>query len=153
MARAKNEVATKLAKLKEFLRNNGRRRVPHGATTEIIAETKKYGFDAKDIIPIGTIQSHQKEDHQLFCASKGTKPMLAHLEAYFVDTLLQLTVMHQPVNKSTALNLINSLAETAQLHDYIVEWKEKHLPQNKLVSSNSILACEEHGAYLGDTYW
>ena len=94
MAQATNEVATKLAKLKEDSRNNGRRRVPHGATTEIIAETKKkYGFDAEDIIPIGTIQSCQKEDCQLLCAGKGTKPMLAHLEAHFVDILLQLAAM------------------------------------------------------------
>ena len=77
----------------------------------------------------------------------------AHLEAHFVDILLQLAAMHQPVNKSTALKLINSLlVETAQLQDYIVEWKEKHLPQNKLVGSNSN-AYEEHGAYLGDKYW
>ena len=54
--------------------------------------------------------------------------MLAHLEAHFVDILLQLAMMRQPVNKSTALNLINSLVETAQLQDYIVEWKEKNLP-------------------------
>ena len=78
--------------------------------------------------------------------------MLAHLEAHFVDILLQLAAMRQPVNKSTALNLINSLVETAQLQDYIIEWKKKHLLRNKLVSSNSN-AGEEHGAYLGDKYW
>ena len=56
MAQATKEAATKLAKLKEDSRNNGRTRVTPGATTEIIAETKKkYGFDAEDIIPIATI--------------------------------------------------------------------------------------------------
>ena len=55
MAQATDEVATKLAKLKEDSRSNGRR-VPNGATAKIIAETKeKYGFDANNVISIKTI--------------------------------------------------------------------------------------------------
>jgi hypothetical protein len=53
--------------------------------------------------------------------------MLA-LEAHFVDVILQLATMRQPVSTREALELINSMVKTQNLSASIVTWKKQNLP-------------------------
>jgi hypothetical protein len=70
-------------------------------------------------------------------------PMLA-LEAHFLDMILELAAMRQPVTVTDAISLINSMISTSNLWNEIVEWKKKHLPGE----FNS-----DESACLGEKYW
>ena len=50
------------------------------------------------------------------------------LEAHFLDMILELAAMRQPVTPTDALALINSMISTSNLSDVIIAWKKKHLP-------------------------
>ncbi|MFN9978796.1 MAG: hypothetical protein ACK53Y_02720, partial [bacterium] len=50
------------------------------------------------------------------------------LEAHFLDLILELAAMRQPVTATDAINLINSMITTSNLSEDIIEWKKKHLP-------------------------
>jgi hypothetical protein len=49
------------------------------------------------------------------------------LEAHFLDIILQLAIMHQPLTPSGTIQLINSLVETSHFQREIIEWKAEHL--------------------------
>ncbi len=60
-------------------------------------------------------------------AGKGTTSPLIVLETHFLDIILQLAVMHQPLTPSGAIQMINPLVETSHFQREIIEWKAKHL--------------------------
>jgi hypothetical protein len=47
------------------------------------------------------------------------------IEAHFVDIILQLASMRQPLSATEALNLINSMVESSAVGEEVVEWKKK----------------------------
>jgi hypothetical protein len=52
---------------------------------------------------------------------------LIALEAHFLDIILQLAMMRQPLTAHGAISLINLLVETSHLRRDIMQWKAKHL--------------------------
>lgn len=46
------------------------------------------------------------------------------IEAHFVDIILQLASMRQPLSATEALNLINSMVESSAVGEEVVEWKK-----------------------------
>jgi hypothetical protein len=59
-------------------------------------------------------------------ADRGNVSPLIFVEAHFLDIILNLAAMRQPLTASGALNLINSLISSRNLQDHVIEWKEKH---------------------------
>jgi hypothetical protein len=49
------------------------------------------------------------------------------LEAHFLDLILELAAMRQPVTATDAINLINSMITTSNLSEDIIEWKKKNI--------------------------
>ncbi len=54
------------------------------------------------------------------------------LEAHFLDMILKLAAMHQPVTLTDALALINSMISTSNISDAIIAWKKKKPARNLL---------------------
>ena len=53
---------------------------------------------------------------------------MVHIESYFLDVILQLAVMRQPVIPTIALKIINSMIKDTTIEAQIVEWMKKILP-------------------------
>jgi hypothetical protein len=51
-------------------------------------------------------------------------------KAHFIDIILQLSAMHQPLIASRAPCIINSLVETSNMQKEIIEWKANNLPED-----------------------
>jgi len=66
------------------------------------------------------------------------------LEAHFLDLILELAAMRQPVTATDALALINSMISTSDLSASVIEWKKKHLPGS---------FDDDRAALLGKKYW
>jgi hypothetical protein len=66
------------------------------------------------------------------------------LEAHFLDALMQLAAMQQPVTTKQALQLINSMVTTGNLKQSIIAWKKANLPGSFE---------DEKAQYLGPKYW
>ena len=61
-------------------------------------------------------------------AGHGHVSPMVHIESYFLDVILQLDVMRQPVTPAIALEIINSMIKDTTIEVQIVEWKKKILP-------------------------
>jgi hypothetical protein len=48
------------------------------------------------------------------------------VEDHFLDVILQMAGMHQPLTAYGALNLINSMISSSNLQHSLIKWKEKH---------------------------
>ena len=75
------------------------------------------------------------------------------LEAHFLDTILQLAVMQQPVTPSIAIEMINYMVASNKLQEQIVEWKKKHLPETNKENSSDKDTSTTNPAHVGKKYW
>ncbi len=94
-----------------------------------------------------TVLTRLKSKRKPTTAGKGNVSPLIALEAHFLDIILQLAVMRQPLTPSGAIQLINSLVETSYFQREIIEWKAKHLALTEDDTTG------ENPAYLGKKYW
>ena len=140
---AMNYAASKAALLKESFSNSGYDRLPKGTYNEVISETESKFSLEEGSLNIKTLLTRVKRG-KLTCSSRGrVSPMIA-LEAHFLDLLLQLAAMRQPVSTKQALQLINSMVATTNLKESIIAWKKANLPGS---------FDDEKAQYLGPKYW
>jgi len=59
-------------------------------------------------------------------AGCGHVSPMVHIKSYFLDAILQLAVMRQPVTLTIALEKINSMIKDMTIEAQIVECKKKH---------------------------
>ena len=121
--------------------------MPKGTYEKIMCEAEaKYGLEEGTICK-ATMLTRLKSKRKTTTAGKGNISPLIALEAHFLDIILQLAVMRQPLTPSGAIQLINSLVETSHFQREIIEWKAKHLA---LKEDDTAV---ENPAYLGKKYW
>lgn len=73
-----------------------------------------------------TVLARLKPGRKVVTAGRGNVSPLIAIEAHFLDVIIQLAAMRQPLTAFGALNLINPMISSSNLSDYIIEWKEKH---------------------------
>jgi hypothetical protein len=140
---AMNYAASKAALMKESFSNSGYDRLPKGTYKDIISETESKFSLSEGSLNIKTLLTRVKRG-KLTCSGRGrVSPMIA-LEAHFLDALLQLAAMRQPVTTKQALQLINSMVTTTNLKQSIIAWKKTNLPGSFE---------DEKAQYLGPKYW
>ena len=128
--------------------NSGGERVPKGTYNKIIKEAEeKFNLD-EGAISKPTLLTRLRSNRKTVAAGRGHVSPLLAVEAHFVDIILQLSAMRQPLTASGALTVINSLVETSNMQGEIMKWKANNLPDEK---------DDEEGrtnqAYLGAAYW
>jgi len=73
-----------------------------------------------------TVLTKLKLGRKLITACRENVSPLIAIEAHFLDVILQLAAMRQPLTAIGALNVISSMISSSNLQDYVTEWKEKH---------------------------
>ncbi len=73
-----------------------------------------------------TLLARLKPGRKVITAGRGNVSPLITIEAHFLDMLLQLAAMRQPLTARGALNMINSMISSSNLQQYVTEWKQKH---------------------------
>jgi hypothetical protein len=140
---ALNYAASEASRIKTQFRIQGCERIPKGAYAEIVKRTEKKFSLEEGSLNKETLLTRVKRG-KLSAAGRGlNSPMLA-LEAHFLDMILELAAMRQPVTPTDALALINSMISTSNLSNAIVAWKKKHLPGT---------FDDDRSAVLGKKYW
>jgi len=126
-------------------------RVPKGSYNKIIEETKKIELEEGSISRSALI-TWLKKNRKVIAAGRGNISPLIGIEAHFVDIILQLSAMCQPLSASSALSVINSLVENCNMQKEIIEWKKKCLPDG-IVVNEAEEGSEKSLARLGKAYW
>jgi hypothetical protein len=122
-----NDAASIAALLKESFSKQGYDRLPKGTYKEVILETKSKFSLSEGSLNTKALLTQVKRG-KLTCNSRGcVSPMIA-LEVHFLDALLQLAAMWQPVSTKHALQLINAMVTTSNLKQSIITWKKANLP-------------------------
>jgi hypothetical protein len=70
-----------------------------------------------------TLLARLKPGQKGITAGRGNVLPLTTIKAHFLDFLLQLAAMRQPLTAHGALNMINSMISSTNLHKYVTEWK------------------------------
>jgi hypothetical protein len=73
-----------------------------------------------------TVLKRLQPGRNVITAGKGNISPLIAVEALFLDVILQMAAMPQPLTAIGALNLINSMISSSNLQHSLIEWKEKH---------------------------
>jgi len=126
MQRALNHAALESLSVKEEAIKNGNARVQRGAYKKIIEATEKAFNLEVGSINMDTVLKRLQPGRKVVTTGKGSVSPLIAVEAHFVDVLLQLAAMRQPLTAHGALNLINSMITGSNLQEHVVEWKQKH---------------------------
>jgi hypothetical protein len=117
--------------------------IPKVAYAEIAKQTEKKFSLKKGSLNKETLLTRVKRGKLSTAGRRLNSPLIA-LEAHFLDMILELAAMCQPVTLMDALALINSIISTSNLSDAIVAWKKKHLPRTFDDGQSGI---------LGKEYW
>jgi hypothetical protein len=119
---ALNYAASEASIIKSSAKSVGDR-VPKGAYNKIIREAEeKFELEDGSISKL-TVLTRLRNNRKTVGAGRGHVSPLIGLEAHFVDVILQLSSMRQPLTASGALSIINSLVETSNMQREIIEWK------------------------------
>ena len=85
---------------------------------------------------------------------------MIHLEAYFLDMILQLATMRQPVTTCIALEPVNSMIANTKMEGCVKEWKKsilpkmtKHEDEEDDTDMESQQPAESLHCILGSHYW
>jgi len=124
---ALNFAASEASRMKSEYRSLGFERVPKGVYKEIKKRAEDRFSLEEGSLSKGTMLSRIKRGKHLSSGKGRVSPMIA-LEAHFLDLILELAAMRQPVTATDALALINSMISTSDLSAAVIEWKKKHLP-------------------------
>jgi hypothetical protein len=69
-----------------------------------------------------TLLSWLQEGRKTVAEDREHDSPLIGLEVHFVDIMLQMSSMRQPLTATGALSTINSLVETSNMKNEIIEW-------------------------------
>ena len=78
------------------------------------------------LIKMSTIKMRLKPGRRIVAAGKGNVSPLVAVEAHFLEIILELASMRQPVTAAGAMNIINSLIASSNLQEELIAWKKKH---------------------------
>ncbi len=123
---ALNHAATESLSIKEEAYKNANSRAPKGAYKQIVNQAEKDFNLPAGSINMDTVLARLKPGRKIVTAGRGNVSPLIAIEAHFLDVIIQLAAMRQPLTCFGALNLINSMISSSNLSDYVIEWKEKH---------------------------
>jgi len=95
-----------------------------------------------------------KKNRKVIAAGRGNISPLLGIEAHFIDIILQLSAVCQPLSASSALSVINSLVDNCNMQKEIIEWKKKCLPDDVVVNEAEE-GSKKRLAHLGigKAYW
>ena len=133
-----NYAAMEASYLKITAKSSGDR-VPKGTYDKIIKEAEeKYNLGAGSISKY-TLLMRLQETRKTITGGKGHVSPMIGIEAHFVDLILQLASMRQPLTATDALNVINSMVETSKLGKEVMEWKKKIFRMTTMTKEQKIL--------------
>jgi hypothetical protein len=113
--------------VRQVFMSNGAERIPKGTYDDIIKKAEEKFSLKEGTINKQTMLTRLKRGN-LSATGRGLDSPMIALEAHFLDLILELAAMRQPVTATDAINLINSMITTSNLSEDIIEWKKKHLP-------------------------
>jgi hypothetical protein len=127
-----NYAAIQAAKAKDAAKSNDLSRVVKGSYKDIIDLTEQqFGLEAGSI-SIHTVKSRLKKNRRLTASGKGNVSPLVTIEATFIEVLLELAAMRQPLTAREALNLINSMIKDSCIQEELIEWKKNMVSEEKV---------------------
>jgi hypothetical protein len=100
-------------------------RVPKGTYDKIIKEAEEKNNLGEGSISKYMLLMRLREMRKTITGGKGHVSSMISIEAHFIDLILQLASMHQPLTATDTLNVINSMVETSKLGKEVMEWKKK----------------------------
>jgi len=148
---ALNHAALEASELKETANDTGER-VPKSTYRKIIEETEKKIELEEGSISRSALLTWSKKNRKVVAAGRGNISPLIGIEAHFVDIILQLSAMCQPLSASSALSVINSLVDNCNMQKEIIHWKKKCLPDD-VVDNEAEKGSEKKLAHLRKAYW
>jgi hypothetical protein len=116
---ALNYAASEASRIKTQFQFQGFERIPKGAYAEIVKQTEKKFSLEEGSLNKETLLTHVKRG-KLSAAGRGLNSPMLVLEAHFLDMILDLAAMRQPVTPTDALALINSMISTSDLSNAII---------------------------------
>ena len=130
---AKNEIIEIYGRNK---RNAGKKRLPRGHLISIICNVKKRNILPDDfLITESCIQQRIKT--KAFRVVSSSQVPLSPLHAYemeFVQVIIQMTKMKDPLSLSESMHLINSMIAGIQAQTYLLTFKSKiHLEKTEVL--------------------
>jgi hypothetical protein len=140
---ALNYASNEAFRVKHGFLFQGFERIPKGTYDKIVKKVEEKFSLKEGSLNKETLLTHVKRGN-LSATGRGLNSPMIAFEAHFLNTILELAAMHQPVTLTDAVSRINSMVSTSNLSNEIVEWKKKHLP-GEFESDES--------ARLGKKYW
>ena len=141
LQQALNYAAVAASKVKESCAEDGNMRVSKGTYQSIVEEAeKKFSLD-EGSIKVATVVNRLRTGRRLVAAGRGNVSPLVAVEAHFLEVILELATMRQPVTASGALNIINSMIASSNLQEEVILWKKTHGIRG------------ENEGKLGNHYW
>ncbi len=138
-----NYAAMEAFKLKEAASKDGNPRVQKGTYKEVIEKTEKqFGLETGSI-KMDTVLARLKQGRKLISGGRGNVSPLIAVEAHFLEVILQLASMCQPLTAAGSINLINSMILSNNLQDEVAAWKKKY----------NISGDDDNTQRLGQKYW
>jgi hypothetical protein len=129
--------------IKKHSESQGYERIPKGVYEKIVKKAESKFSLEEGSLNKQTLLTRVKRG-KLSAAGRGCVSPMVALEAHFLDLILELASMGQPVTPTDALALINSMIATSNLSDEIIAWKRKRLPG---------AFDDERSGVLGKKYW
>ena len=140
---ALNYASNEAFRVKQGFLSQGFERIPKGTYDKIVKKVEEKFSLKEGSLNKQTLLTRVKRGN-LSATGRGLNSPMIALEAHFLDTILELAAMRQPVTTTDAVSLINSMVSTSNLSNEIVEWKKKHLPGDFE---------SDESAHLGKKYW
>jgi hypothetical protein len=110
--------------VRQVFMSNGAERIPKGTYDDNIKKAEEKFSLKEGTINKQTMLTRLKRGN-LSATGRGLDSPMIALEAHFLDLILELAAMRQPVTATDAINLINSMITTSNLSEDIIEWKKK----------------------------
>ncbi len=123
---AVNYAAMEALSLKQASIKNGNMRVNKGAYQLLCEEAeRKFSLD-EGTVKLSTVVSRLRSGRRIVATGKGNVSPLVAVEAHFLEVILELASMRQPVTAAGAMNILNSMIVSSNLQEELIAWKKKH---------------------------
>ena len=125
---AKNEVASRYAKMTEKAKKSKKDRVSKGSLVQLIDDVRRKRNIKEQISPMAIrkrVYRNSLESHHM---AGGQVSPLVKIEPVIVSIIVQMARMRQCLNPSKGLLLVNSLISGTKIQKELIEWKKKNTP-------------------------
>jgi hypothetical protein len=121
LQKALNYAAMEALKVKEACAKDGNLRVNKGTYQSIVKQAEKKFCLDEGAIKLATVVNRLRSGRRIVAAGRGNVSPLVAAEAHFLEVILELANMRQPVTASGAMNIINSMIASSELQEDVIQ--------------------------------